>query len=187
MRNFGGVRLLVAVLFGSALSFSQTIFDVNATLSGLPLSLNGTLSINSATGTITNWDISLPPVPGFPSVTLTPNDSFVEVGPLSLDQGVGNRYTVIYFFTNAGNLELLLIVDGRNLQGFNGSPILTSAQEWGGRAYSEYRGVQITGGSISLAPEPSSLVLAGSGLAALAAWRRKVRTKAPNVESHCHR
>jgi hypothetical protein len=172
MFHFHKVLLLTALLCLPSLTLAQTIFDVTGTLalSGATLgNLSGTIDINTQTGMVTGWSISIPemitPYGGAGGYVLNPADS-----ELSLTHGSGVQDLL---FSNSSLPELSLVINGTTLQGFAGSPIMNQSQFFFGDGRPFYD-IPVTAGSLTPMPEPSSLILTMSGLAGLAAFRRRL-------------
>lgn len=161
MRNL----LVLAVLLAATTCLADS-FKIDGTIS-IPYGPNvgtftGTIDINTATGTIFNWDIKMPDLPGFSgfgAYTFTPSDSTLYFG-----SGYGQ-------FTNYNDVfNLAFVIPNNTLIRFTGS----SFYGYYYNVRSVYGANYLVSGTIILTPEPSSLVFMGSGLAGMIAFRRKL-------------
>lgn len=195
-------RLLITalLLIVATPSFGDTInnFEISATIapfySGFPgADFSGTIQMSPTMEVPVSWTIAMPAITSqgasrfnIPAQVLTQSDSSVKVSdPYCPGQPVspcGSGILGIVFQSSTATLQIF--VNGTSLLGFKGSSIVPAAYPvYGGEqtiVYSSYGtgpeifGPDITSGSVSPVPEPSSLTLGLSGLAALVGVRRKL-------------
>ena len=189
--------LLIAILFLflPSLSLADTVFAVSGTLtlisSSAPVgSFSGTFVINPVTGRLSNWSIAMPSLTGPAGVvgafTFTPANSTTSVGGPSFQDG---SYTLFFHpkSPNSNNLHLAVAcLAGQSTPCLNvvsGNPLMSSSRE------SEYftgdrqqQNIFLISGEITptgevtpaVTPEPSAIILLGSGLAGILAFRHKI-------------
>ncbi len=172
MRHFRSVVLLSALLCLPKLTLADTVFDVTGNLGsvGGPLVTLGTIDINTTTGSVVSWDLVAPSFGGVTGFTFTPADSTFCTPPSCFGGDLGwftpntSHVTYLNFYLFPPNPPFTLV-------GFNG------ISETGGpdagyvttpNSYALYN-LNITAAT----PEPSTLVLIGSGLAGIVGFRRK--------------
>lgn len=123
--------LCAALLSVPSLSLAQTIFDVdgsltitNGSLAGTSVgSFSGTIDINTTTGNIVSWNISMPAIAANPSYgavgayTFSPPDSTVYFTPSGPLNPLAPGYLT---FSNTGQ-ELVFAIGAQSLVGFGGA------------------------------------------------------------------
>lgn len=125
---------------------------------------NGTIEINAQTGAILNWDIQMPSIlagfgqPGMGSFTFDPANTEIYTGG-----GAVNFVSQSGYFT-------LFISPAPSSSCTSGCTLNNS---WYGDLRSYNQSYYLISGTMST-PEPSSLLLMGSGLSGMLAFRRKL-------------
>lgn len=162
------VLVLAVLLLGTnCFADSPGIFEIDGTLRSLGTNnivgtFAGTVEIDTTTGSIVSYDIPMPGNLGLPPLTFASSNSHLGVfscaGSTCINLNLFNRY------------DLDFSVAKNNLIGFTGSSFSGFyADSVGGASYN-------TSGTIasSVAPEPSGLLLMGSGLASMFVFRRSL-------------
>lgn len=173
MLNFNRALLLVPLLFGSTLSFADSTLEIYGGL-GNGATFSGTITVSiydNVINGITSWSIQIPARGTVPAFTFTPANSAFSSIPLgSVDDPTGWEEV----FSGSGTEFTFTF-------GSNGLPLsdlsLGSSTPINVNYYTQ-NGNKYTGsgfiGPTTMAPEPSSLVLLGSGLVGLIGYRRKI-------------
>jgi hypothetical protein len=184
MRYFCGVLLLTALLGLPSLSLAQTIFNVtgsltlvNGSLAGTTVgSFSGTIDINTTTGNVVSWNISMPAIPANPSYgvvgayTFSPSDSTVYFTPSGPVNPLAPGYLT---FSNTGQ-ELVFAISAQSLVGFGGASF-SGGPNGSGYGLASGEGFTMSGTvAPSPVPEPPTLALMASGLLGMVCFRRKL-------------
>lgn len=186
--------LITSMLCLPNLSVAQTIFDVSGSLSqpnGTVATFSGTLTVsveNNIVMGIGSWDIQIPAIgtgsTALPALTFTPaNSKFVQVALGSPDDPMGWGWAFYACGSGSSNCTFLQLGFDNGNPDFISLPLgslplgyFTSGGLGVNAGYGNQISSSVGSASIGLAttPEPSSLVLVGSGLAGMMGFRRKL-------------
>ena len=164
-----------------------TSFTINGVLPG-NVTFSGKLNINTQTGLITGYNVPLPAIAGLPAFTFTPADSALM--GLTQITGCPSGTGLFGFDTKSvsgfSQLGFFVIIPKTTLVGFTGAAIIPSVPCNGTVHFtlnSAYVGFptggqqnlqRVNSGSIStVVPEPTAIVLLGTGLLSLVGAARK--------------
>jgi hypothetical protein len=175
--NFNRALLLVALLFGSTLSLADSTLEIYGGFGngGNGTSFSGTITVSISDNVIngiTSWNIQIPARGTVPALTFTPSNSVFFSNPLgSVDDPTGWQQV----FSSAGAGAEFAFTFGGNGLPLNYLPLGSSTPI--NVIYYAHNGNAYIGsgfvGPATMAPEPSSLVLVGSGLVGIICFRRK--------------
>lgn len=185
MRRLLRVVLIAPLLCLPSLTFAQTIFNVtgtltiaNGSLAGTMVgSFSGTIEINTTTEDIVSWNISMPTITAYPgsaavgAFTFSPSNSTASFLPSTvINQGAPGYLTI-----SNGQFQLTFAVPNALVYPGLAGPVVLSGGQNGSDYVAPGAGFSIAG-TITPSPvlEPSTLVLMGSGLVGLVAFRRKL-------------
>lgn len=186
------LALFCAVLALPSLTAAQTILDVSGSVpesNGTVATFSGTLTVSAQNNIVTgieSWDIQMPPIgsgsAALPALIFTPTNSSFFQSPLGSADDPTDWSWNFDACTSGSNCTLLSLGEQTNgisqALGFLPLGYFTNGQSFPVIYGNESSG-NVGSASIALAttPEPSSMILVGSGLAGLVAFRRRLFAK----------
>jgi len=185
MKHLRNIVLVTTLLGLPSLTFGQTIFDVtgtltlaNGSLAGTAVgSFSGTIHINTTTGDIVSWNFSMPSIPAYPgyaavgAFTFSPSDSTSSFLPSTVINPGAPGYLTI----SNGQYQVTFAVPNALVYPGVAGPVSFSGGPNGSDYAAPGAGFSIAGTiTPSPVPEPSAVVLVGSGLLGILGFRRKL-------------